>query len=264
MKLVDELRALGVREGEVLMLHASLRALGLARSQGVQGGAETLLSSLMTALGEEGTLLMVLGSDYPLDSVSLRPVDERAALLAGTAPFDFHNAPVLPEVGWIAEAFRRMPGTLTSNNPSGRFGARGARAAELLQDQPWDDYYGPGSPLDKLCAWGGRILRIGANPDTTTALHYAEYLAKIPNKRTTRWDYLLATPDGPKHTWIECLDDAEGIVDWDGDDYFALILKAYLARGQHRSGTIGAAQSELIEARDIVEFGAKWMEENLR
>lgn len=262
MDLIAQLRALGVRQGDLLMVHGSLRALGLARSQGVERGAEQLLSALKTAVGDSGTLLMVLGSDYAMDTVNLRPVEERRALLEGTEPFVFADAPVLPEVGWLAEAFRRMPGTLVSDNPSGRFGACGARAAELLKDQPWNDYYGPGSPLDKLCAWGGRILRMGASPDTTTALHYAEYLARIPNKRTTRWDYLLATDEGPKHVWIECLNDFDGIFDWDGDDYFALILHAYLAQGKHNTGTVGNASSVLLDANDIVQFGARWMEQH--
>lgn len=262
MDLVAQLQTLGVRQGDVLMLHGSMRALGLARSQGVEHGAEQLLSALKSVVGDSGTLLMVLGSEYALDSVNLRPVEERHALLEGTEPFVFADAPVLPEVGWLAEAFRRMPGTLISDNPSGRFGAWGARAAALLKDQPWNDYYGPGSPLDKLCAWGGRILRMGANPDTTTALHYAEYLARIPNKRTTRWDYLLATAEGPKHVWIDCLNDCDGIFDWDGDDYFALILDAYLAQAKHQAGTVGNAPSVLLDANDIVQFGARWMEQN--
>ncbi len=260
--LPAQLRGLGVVEGDILMVHGSLRALGLARSQGVAGGATQLLSALTSVVGPSGTLLMVLGTEYAMDSVNVHPVEERRALLEGTAPLDLSDAPVLPEVGYLAEAFRRLPGTLMSSNPSGRFAAWGARAEELLKDQPWHDYYGPGSPLDKLCAWGGRILRLGASPDTTTALHYAEYLARIPNKRTTRWDYLLATPEGPKHVWIECLDDSDGIVDWPGDDYFALILNAYLAQGRHRAGTIGNAASVLIDANDIVQFGARWMEQH--
>jgi aminoglycoside N3'-acetyltransferase len=263
MDLVDELRALGVRPGDLLMVHGSLRALGLARSQGVDRGAERLLDALDEAVGPEGTLLMILGTEYPLDWVNQRPAAERAALLEGTEPFRFRDAPVLPEIGWLAESFRRRPGTLVSDNPSGRFGARGARAAELLRDQPWNDYYGPGSPLEKLCAWGGRILRLGASADTTTALHYAEYLANIPNKRRTRWDYLLLTPEGPRHTWIECLDDFQGIADWDGEDYFAVILRAYLAEGRHLAGKVGAATAELLDANDLVQYGARWMETNL-
>ena len=259
MSLHAQLVALGVRAGDVVMLHASLRKLGLARSQGVQAGAEQLFDALEAAVGPSGTLLMVLGTEYPLDTVNLKPVAERAALLAGSPPFDFLGAPVLPEVGWVAEAFRRRPGTLVSNNPSGRFGARGARAEELLRDQPWNDYYGPGSPLERLCRAGGRILRLGADLETVTALHYAEYLAKLPVKRRTRWDYVLAQG----HVFVECLDDMNGIVDWDGDDYFALITRAYLALGRHREGQVGQVRAELIEATDLVDFGARWMEQHL-
>ncbi len=261
--LVQEFRALGVSAGDLLMVHASLRALGLARSQGVEEGAELLFAALSEAVSPSGTLMMILGSEYPLDEVNQRPIAERAALLEGTEPFHYLEAGVLPEVGWTAEAFRRRPGTVVSKNPSGRFAASGAQATELLRDQPWNDYYGPGSPLEKLCEWGGKVLRLGASPDTTTVLHYAEYLARIPDKRRTRWDYLLATPEGPKHVWIDCLDDAEGIVDWDGEDYFAIILKSYAALGRHRSGRIGASSAELIDASDLVKFGVNWMETNL-
>jgi len=262
--LFRDLAALGVGAGDVLMIHASLRRLGLGRADVGEGGVEMVLDALEAAVGPGGTLLMVLGTDYAMDVVNEQPVEARAGLLAGTPPFDHFNARVLPEVGWLAEAFRRRPGTLVSANPSGRFGARGARAAALLADQPWNDYYGPSSPLDKLCQWGGKILRLGANLETVTALHYAEYLAELPGKRRTRWDYVLAGADGtPEHVWIDCLDDLNGIADWAGEDYFAIILQAYLAEGRHREGLVGKARSELIDAAELVAFGARWMERNL-
>jgi len=252
-----------VRPGDLVMVHASLRKLGLARAIVGDGGADLILDALDAAVGPDGTLMMVLGTDYPMDCVYERPAEERAALLAGSPPFDYLNAPVLPEVGWLAEAFRRRQGTIVSDNPSGRFGARGRRADTLMADAPWHDYYGPGSPLEKLCDWGGRILRMGANPDTVTALHFAEYLAVLPDKRRTRWDYVIDGRRGPRHVWVDCLDDLDGIVHREGEDYFALILGAYLALGRHREGRIGAAHSELIDAADIVRFGARWIEENL-
>ena len=252
-----------MRPGDLLMVHASLRRLGLAHSQGVSDGAEQLLDALEEAIRPDGTLLMILGSDYAYDWVNEHPPERRAALLAGTEPLDQTNAKAMGEVGWLAETFRRRPNTLFSANPSGRFAARGARAEALLHGQSWNDYYGPGSPLEKLCEWGGRVLRLGANPDTVTVLHYAEYLAQLPAKKRTRWDYVLATAEGPRHCWVECLDDSQGIGDYDGEDYFAALLKAYLAQGRARTGRIGEAQAELIEAADIVKFGARWMERNL-
>ena len=261
--LVDDLRRLGVVSGMLLMVHGSLRKLGLARADFGDGGADLILDALEEAVAPDGALMMTLGTYFAQDWVNEKPVAERAALLAGTEPVDPARAPAMPDVGWLAEEFRRRPGTFISANPSGRFGARGAGAETLLAGQPWDDYYGPGSPLETLCATGGKILRLGADPDTVTALHYAEYLARLPNKRRTRWDYVLAGEDGPRHAWIECLDDSEGIADWEGEDYFALILKAYLETGRAVQGRVGRAESELIDAADLVAFGADWMERNL-
>lgn len=261
---IGELRALGVTPGALVMLHASLRQLGLARSQGVEGGAERLLDALDEALGPDGTLLMVLGTDYPMDWVNQHPVDQRASLLAGSAPFDHLAAPVLPEVGFVAEVFRQRSGTMISNNPSGRFGARGRLAAALVDDVPWHDYYGPASPLERLCRLGGQVLRLGANSDTVTVLHYAEYLAQVPDKRRTRWDYLVTGENGPRHVFVECLNDADGIAPWPGEDYFAVILREYLALGRHREGKVGAASAELCDAADLVAFGARWMTDHLR
>jgi len=262
-RLLADLRNLGVKPADLVMVHASLRKLGLARTVFGEGGADLLLDALDEALGPDGTLLMTLGSHYEMDWVNQRPIAERAALLEGSAPLDQGTTPAMTDVGWLAEVFRTRPGTIVSANPSGRFGARGAKAEALLADQPWNDYYGPGSPLQKLCDLGGRILRLGADADTVTVLHFAEYLARLPVKRRTRWDYLLPGETGPKHVWIDCLDDSQGIADWDGEDYFAVILKTYLDLGQHRAGVVGRARSQLIEASDIVAFGARWMEQNL-
>lgn len=261
--LVDQLRSLGVAPGDLLMVHGSLRKLGLARATFGDGGAELILDALDEAVGPAGTLLMTMGTDYAADWVNERPVGEREGLLVGTAPFRLEGAAVNKEVGWLAEAFRQRADTLVSTNPSGRFGAAGARAGGLLADQPWDDYYGPGSPLQKFSEWGGRVLRLGAGLDTVTALHYAEYLAEISNKRRARWDYLLAGERGPEHVWINCLDDSQGIADWDGEDYFAALLKTYFQLGRHREGPVGSATAELIEAADLIEYGARWMEANL-
>jgi aminoglycoside 3-N-acetyltransferase len=53
--------------------------------------------------------------------------------------------------------------------------------------------------------------------------------------------------------------DEDGIVDWPGEDYFAVILREYLAAGRAKQGRVGLADSELIEARDLLDFGTQWM-----
>jgi aminoglycoside N3'-acetyltransferase len=263
--LAADLERLGVRRGETLMVHASLRKIGKT-----EGGGAGVVAALDAAVGPEGTLLMILGAQIDHEWVNARPEAERPGLLADVAPYDPWTAPVLPEVGALAEVFRTLDGTIVDDNPSGRFAARGACAAELLADLPWDDYYGPGSPLQRLVDGGGRVLRLGANPETVTALHYAEYLADVPGKRRVRRHYRVSGPSGPETRSVECLDDEHGIVDWPTasagpeasgeDDYFAVIVKRYLAAGRGLRGR----DAELLDAADVVSFGARWMREHLR
>jgi aminoglycoside N3'-acetyltransferase len=257
--IADDLRRLGVQLGDLLMIHVSLRAVGP-----LEGGPDTLLDALEQAVGSEGTLLMILGAEIEHDWVNRLPEPERLPLLADAPPFDPDTAPVFHEVGYFAEIFRQRPGTLVTDNPSGRFGARGRLAQALLADAPWNDYYGPGSPLDRLCRRGGRILRLGAGLDTTTVLHFAEYLADVPEKRRVRRHYRCRGPNGSETRVVECLDDEHGIVDWPGEDYFATILRDYMATSRAKQGRIGNAQSELLDARDLVAFGAAWINEKFR
>jgi aminoglycoside N3'-acetyltransferase len=257
-ELADDLAGLGVQRGDTLMVHASLRRIGP-----VDGGADGVIDALHLAIGEHGTLLMTLGARDDWGWVNDRPEGERAALLRDAVPFDPSTTPADPDNGVLAEVFRARAGTLVSDHPEGRFGARGSNAAALVADVPWDDYYGPGSPLERLVDAGGRVLRLGADPDTVTLLHHAEYLAPVRDKRRVRRHRMVQTPGGVRLRTVECLDDSDGIAPWAGEDYFAVVLREYLATGRAATGTVGDAASELIDAADIVAFGAEWMGNHL-
>lgn len=257
-QLARDLRRLGVCAGDVLHVHASLRAIGP-----VEGGADGVIDALEQAVGPAGTLLMTLGARDDWSWVNERPEPERAALLRDAEPFDCHTTPAQPDVGVLAEVLRRRAGTVVSDHPEGRFGARGHLAHALLSDVPWDDYYGPGSPLDRLVAAGGRVLRLGADIDTVTLLHFAEYLAPVPDKRRVRRHRRVVGPHGPEIRVVACLDDNDGIVDYPGDDYFGEILRDYLDTGRGARGTVGDARSELIDAGDLLAHGVAWMAAHL-
>jgi aminoglycoside N3'-acetyltransferase len=256
--LVRDLRTLGVAPGDVLMVHASLRAIGP-----LEDGALGVLHALEAAVGPGGTLLMTLGARDDWAWVNERPESERIALLANAPAFDCLAAPADPDVGVLAEVFRTTPGTYVSDHPEGRFGARGLLAEHFTADVPWDDYYGPGSPLERLVHAGGKVLRLGADLGTVTLLHYAEYLAPVADKRRARRYRRVSTPgSGTEIRTVECLDDSDGIVAYPGEDYFAVILRAYVATGRAARGLVGGACSELIDAADLVRFGVDWMVEH--
>lgn len=257
-RLAADLRALGVAPGAVLEVHASLRAVGP-----VDGGAEGVIAAIDAAVGPEGTWLMAVGVADDHAWVNERPEAERPALLAGATPFDAARTPADPDVGVLAEVVRRHPGTWVSDHPEGRMAARGRHAEDLVVDVPWDHYYGPGSPLDRLVALGGEVLRLGADLDTVTLLHLAEHLCSVPEKRSVRRHRLMATPEGPRVVVVETLDDSDGIVDLPGEDYFARLLRGYLATGRAATGRVGGADSELIGGADLLAFAVAWMDDHL-
>lgn len=222
--------------GRDLMVHASMRRLGP-----VLGGADGLIEAIRFVIGPDGTMLMMIAADD----------DE---------PFDRLTTEADEDNGVLAEVFREFPGVEVNDHPACRFAALGPGAAALLAPQPLNDYYGPGSPLERLSQRGGAVLRLGSNRDTVTLTHYAEYLAAVPNKRTVRRRYVRADT-GPMD--IDSLDDDDGIVDWSEGDYFAQILVDYVAGGHAAVGPVGRCTAELLDAHQFVEFATAWMDSRL-
>src|SRR3954471_22582163 len=117
MDVVDELSRVGVARGDVVMVHASMRKVG--------GDARDLVTAIDEAIGAEGTWMMTLGAEDEWAWVNQRPEEERAVLLAGTIVFDKDVARADKDNGVLAEIFRTTEGTVVSDHPEGRFGARG-------------------------------------------------------------------------------------------------------------------------------------------
>lgn len=231
--LSQQLTDLGLRSGDLVMTHASLRKIGE-----IEGRGETLIRALLKVIGTEGTLVMVLGS--PADCV-----------------FEAATSPIDPEMGMLAELFRRFPDVIINDHAAARFAAHGPLADELLKDTTLHDYYSHGSVPDKIYQNNGRVLRMGANIDTVTITHFAEYLADIPNKKRVEREY---TRKDTGRQVIKSLDDCLGIREWPHGDYFGQITKDFIASGQCQHGLIGNAESELFEARAFIPFAVDWLE----
>lgn len=92
------------------------------------------------------------------------------------------------------------------------------------------------------------MLMVAAPLDTMTLLHHAEYLASITNKCLRRYEVPLATPEGVEWRMIEEFDTSAPVVAGLNDDYFAYIVREFLASGRGAHGLVGQAQSILIDA----------------
>lgn len=232
MSLFESLRTLGVHRGDVVMAHASMRAVGER--------AEDLVSALLDALGPEGTLMAY---------VDFEPTPE-------VPYFDLDTSPAASDYGVLAEVIRRWPGAVRSANPGASMAAIGARAAWICADHPLHYGYGPGSPLAKLIEADGKVLLLGSHFNHVTLLHYAEHVADIPNKRVIRYE---ARAGGADLT-IEEFDTSNGVVEAMNEEYFDEVVRAFLAEGGAAEGRVGNATCQLMSAPRLTAFAVARME----
>src|SRR5688500_9160065 len=150
--VVENLRGLGVGEGDHLLVHSSLRAVGA-----IDGGADALLDGLLDAVGPNGTLAM------PAFNYSRPEV---------LPHFDPASTP--GRTGALSEIFRARPGTLRSLHPSHSVVASGERAAEFLADHMSRRSVGVDSPIDRLAQAGGVVLLLGVTHMSNTTVHVGE------------------------------------------------------------------------------------------
>ncbi len=168
--LAEDLRRLGVREGDCVMLHSSLSSLGR-----VDGGAETVVEAFLDALGEQGTLLTPAFTEGAWTEHLAMP-DCRDA-----CPREFCPSRWPSHEGAIPNAALARPGALRSCHPTHSWVANGARAEEMLRDnQHTPTLCGRGNPFEKLVEGDGCIVTLGVGVNTITLWHYFEDLLEVP------------------------------------------------------------------------------------
>ncbi len=258
-ELGSQLRALGIKAGDTVMVHASMRALGP-----VEDGADGVVRALHDSVSPHGNLMAMVSWAHSPYAETLNgktmSVVERDAWPA----FDPRTAPPEPEYGVLNTAFLRQKDVERSNHPDSSMAAVGPQAAYLVHPHPKDHAYGPGSPLERLVTLRGKVLLLGAPLDAVTALHYAEALANIPNKRRVSYEVPILDKAGSK-IWLQVNElDSNGILDCyavEGSmDAVETIARAYVADSRHAQGMVGRATCYLFEAADIVKYGVAWLE----
>ncbi len=270
-RLVNDLAALGVAAGDVLMVHARLSAIGW-----VVGGSGTVVRALLDAIGPDGTLMAYAGWEDDTYDLEDLPPTWQAAYRTELPPFDRRTSEGVKENGALPERIRTWPGAERSRQPEASIVALGAKAAWITADHPWDEPYGAGSPLAKLVASDGKVLMLGAPLDTITLLHHAESTAKVADKRRIRYQMPILEDDGTV-TWrtIHDINTSIGAFPYEsvadeiaatpgmqpGDAEFAAIARQALAAGIGVSGRVGTGQSYLFPAAPLHAFAERWLEQ---
>jgi aminoglycoside N3'-acetyltransferase len=217
--VAEQLRALGLKSGDVLLVHTSFRATGP-----IEGGPLGLISALRGVIGPDGDLVMPSWTD------------------ADDEPFDPSVTPASPDLGVVADTFWRMPGVLRSGHCFA-FAAAGPRAARITADPLPLPPHIPESPVGRVHELDGRVLMLGVGHDADTTLHLAEILAGVPYRVPK---HCTALRDG-RPTRIEYVENDHCC------ERFALADEWLRARGRQTEGRVGHAHARLVRARDIVE-----------
>ena len=151
---------------------------------------------------------------------------------AARKPFDCLVAPADPDVGVFAEVFRTRPARGSATTPRGG------------SQRPGHSPTGCSTTCHGTTTTGPDPRSNGSSEPTAECSVSAPISTRSPCSTTrstwrrcrrsgaVRRHRLVLGRNGPEVRVVNCLDDSDGIVDVPGEDYFAVILREYLATGR--------------------------------
>lgn len=248
--MLQDLRKLGVREGDQLLVHSSLSSLGW-----VCGGAQAVVQALLQSVEAAGTLVMPAQSSDWSDPAEWEnppvPADWIEIIYREMPAYDPAVTPTRG-MGRIAELFRTLPETVRSLHPQVSFSAYGPLAEQIVSDHALTPQFGMASPLGKLYDLQAKVLLLGVGYDSCTSFHLAEALIdRMPRKRMGAAIY-----ESGERVWKWFED-----FDYDSED-FPLLGEQFEQQAQVQVGKVGNAECRLFNIKEAVDYATLWLERN--
>lgn len=247
-EIKEGLYNLGVREGMVLEVHASLSSFGY-----VVGGAQSVVDALIELIGEEGTLLMPLqmAGNSEVSKWVNPPVEYKdIKKVRDNIPAFDKNASETMFMGEIVENLRRRSGVVISSHPSLSFVAKGRHAHQLCNHQSIHFPLSSESPNARLYELRGYCLLLGVGFDVCTSMHLAEYACDC---RPIVVDGAAVNRNGTR-VWKKYLD-----LQLNSND-FKYPGAALDKLGKIEKGKIGSCQAMLFSVNDAIDEATRYFE----
>lgn len=153
---------LGIGPGDTVLVHSSFKSLGP-----VEGGAETVISGFVDAIGTSGTLVLPTFTQKDFaNAYKTWHLDKES------------------DTGYLTNYFRKREGSCRSDQATHSVAACGKLARELTKTHGLtgkrfgsmgDTPFAADSPWEKMYQLNARVVMLGVSPLYITFRHYAEY-----------------------------------------------------------------------------------------
>lgn len=244
-----QLQELDICTGDSIFVHSSLSKMGW-----IAGAEQAVIEALMETITDAGTIVMPAQSATNSEPSywALPPVPEPwyQAIRDSMPAYDPYLSP-LRGMGKIAECFLRHPSTVRSSHPTHSFMAWGLNAKKWMSSHPIESSFGLASPLGKMLQHNMKVLLIGVDYDSCTALHLSEYLADIQHTSPQGAAMLI---EG-KRQWVTF-----DMLNVDSDRFLEIGNAFEKAHSEHvHYGKLGQASTKIISMKPLIEYGITWL-----
>lgn len=243
--VTDALRAVGVRPGSVILVHADAILATQFPAMPDEQRLDLLIDAIEAATGPAGTLLM------PAFSYSFTKGEV----------FDVRHTP--STVGMITERFRTRPGVVRTSDPIFSFACRGRRAAELCA-HPVNECFGPGSVFAALHSLNAKIVFMFflGSPLTRggTFVHYVETAHGVDYRYKKTFPGTIISSDGQASQCSVVYNVRDLTRQSDGD--LRRLQQRLADEGKLRTAQAGRARIMAVTATDFFDTAWKMLDED--
>ena len=226
-KIRKDLRKLGLKNDDWILMHSSLKNLGY-----VKGGANTVIDAVMEVTGEHG-LFMVPTFTFT----------------NFTAFFDPERTP--SQMGLITETFRLRGDSIRSWHPRHSISVLGEKTKEVISGHLEAGSVGKGSPIDRLAKQGGYVLFVGVGHTVNTTIHTAEIYAELP------YLHVKDSPHFPEQAVVKTPNGKKVKIDLAPyptcSEGFWKLEPVMQGKEQILYGKIGRADCQLMKSQDVID-----------
>jgi aminoglycoside 3-N-acetyltransferase len=233
--VADGLRGVGLRPGQVVLVHSAMRTVGQ-----VDGGAATVVAALLDVIGPRGTL--VAPTFTFIHEVEAQPTIDPA-----TDP---------SEMGAITEAVRRHPLARRSTAFRHSFAAIGHRAEVIASVDPALAPFDLRSAFGVMLALDTQVLLLGVTYANSTSHHFGEWMSDVSYRHQVQRLVRVRRPDGA--VVDQPMADYQPRPSGDGTYYgprgtdFNKLGRLLEARGSVAIGPVGNAMTRRFAMRDLI------------